>query len=271
MNQNVIISKKSNTGENGLIKKKLMNIIATQKIPHLIFHGSLQSKKREILHFFLQNIYRYDQRMMKKYILYVNCSHNKGIGYIRDELKFFAKTNINTNKGRVFKSIVLFNADMLTIDAQSALRRCIEQFSNTTRFFILIENMDKLLKPIVSRFCSIFVPDPPNIVDKNTRYELYLKQRKQWLSKNINIKEIDYDFNHKCVELTNKLYDKGYSAIDLVQYLAKMKMDQEKKYVYLLFLSRSSKEFRSEKMFMFFILYLIHLRPPLKLENISTM
>ena len=57
--------------------------------------------------------------------------------------------------GIFFKSIVLFNADKLTIDAQSALRRCIEQFSHTTRFFIVVEEQSKLLKPIVSRFCNI--------------------------------------------------------------------------------------------------------------------
>ena len=61
-------------------------------------------------------------------------------------LKFFAKTNIHLHQGNIFKSIVLFNADKLTTDAQSALRRCIEQFSHTTRFFIVIENQNKLLK-----------------------------------------------------------------------------------------------------------------------------
>ena len=32
--------------------------------------------------------------------MYVNCAHNngKGIRFIRDELKFFAKTNIHNNK-----------------------------------------------------------------------------------------------------------------------------------------------------------------------------
>jgi dihydroorotase len=48
----------------------------------------------------------------------------------------------------------------LTIDAQSALRRCIELFSHNTRFFIVVENKDKLLNPILSRFCDIFVPEP---------------------------------------------------------------------------------------------------------------
>ena len=67
--------------------------------------------------------------------MYVNCAHGKGIKFIREELKFFAKTNINLKEGEIFKSIVLLNADKLTIDAQSALRRCIELFNHTTRFF----------------------------------------------------------------------------------------------------------------------------------------
>jgi hypothetical protein len=74
-------------------------------------------------------------------------------------LKLFAKTNVHFNNGILFKSIVLLNADFLTIDAQSALRRCIELFSHTTRFFIIIENKNKLLNPILSRFCTIYVPD----------------------------------------------------------------------------------------------------------------
>ena len=89
----------------------------------------------------------------------VNCSHGKGIKFIREELKFFAKTNIQTNSGVLFKTIVLINAHHLTIDAQSALRRCIELFSYNTRFFIILENKHKLLKPILSRFCEIYVPE----------------------------------------------------------------------------------------------------------------
>ena len=74
----------------------------------------------------------------------VNCAHGKGIKFIREDLKLFAKTNIHLNNGILFKSIVLLNADFLTIDAQSALRRCIELFSHTTRFFIIIENKNNI-------------------------------------------------------------------------------------------------------------------------------
>ena len=90
----------------------------------------------------------------------VNCSEGKGIKFIREELKFFAKTNIHNYNGSIIKSIILLNAEKLTIDAQSALRRCIELFTNYTRFFIVIENKSLLIKPILSRFCCIHIPRP---------------------------------------------------------------------------------------------------------------
>ena len=67
--------------------------------------------------------------------MYVNCAHIKGIKFIRNELKFLRKQIFKKMITFLFKSIILFNADKLTVDAQSALRRCIEQFSNSTRFF----------------------------------------------------------------------------------------------------------------------------------------
>ena len=42
----------------------------------------------------------------------------------------------------------------LIIDAQCALRRSIEIYSKTTRFIIILEDKNKLLKPLISRFCD---------------------------------------------------------------------------------------------------------------------
>ena len=39
-------------------------------------------------------------------VMYVNCAHGKGIKFIREELKMFAKTHINSNGGDIFKSII---------------------------------------------------------------------------------------------------------------------------------------------------------------------
>jgi hypothetical protein len=141
------------------IQQKLDMFYETKKVPHIIFHGSSGTGKRTIVYQFLDKIYQNDKQKLKMNVMTVNCAHGKGIKFIREDLKFFAKTNIQSNSGVTFKTIVLFNADFLTIDAQSALRRCIELFSYNTRFFIVVENKHKLLNPILSRFCEIYVPE----------------------------------------------------------------------------------------------------------------
>ena len=142
------------------IKEKLNYFNKICKIPNIIFHGPSGSGKRTIVNDFIKNIYNNDKSIIKSLVCYVNCAHGKGIKFIREELKFFAKTHINSNGGDTFKSIILSNADNLTMDAQSALRRCIELFSHNTRFFIIVEDKYKLLKPILSRFCEIYIPEP---------------------------------------------------------------------------------------------------------------
>ena len=137
------------------IKDKLDFFIKSDKIPNIIFHGQSGSGKRILVSNFVSKIYNENKDVIKEYVMDVNCAHGKGIKFIREELKFFAKTHINSNETTKFKTIILSNADKLTIDAQSALRRCIELFSHTTRFFIIVEDKYKLLKPILSRLCEI--------------------------------------------------------------------------------------------------------------------
>ena len=141
------------------IQKKIDFFLKTNKIPHIIIHGSSGTGKRTIVYNFINKIYNHDKHKIKTNVMYVNCAHGKGIKFIREELKLFAKSNIQSNSGVLFKTIVLLNADFLTIDAQSALRRCIELFSYNTRFIIIVENKNKLLNPILSRFCEIYVPE----------------------------------------------------------------------------------------------------------------
>ena len=141
------------------IKEKLDYFHKIHKIPNIIFHGPTGSGKRTIISEFVNKIYDNDREKIKLFVMFVNCSQGKGIKFIREDLKFFAKTHINSNYGNNFKSIVLLNADKLTMDAQSALRRCIELFSHNTRFFIVAEDKYNLMKPILSRFCEIYVPE----------------------------------------------------------------------------------------------------------------
>jgi hypothetical protein len=141
------------------LQEKLADFITHKNVPHLLFYGVSGSGKKTLVNWFINQLYR-DRETINEYVMYVNCGHCKGIKFVREELKFFSKTNINVNGhgGHFFKSVVLLNADKLTIDAQSAMRRCIEIFSHTTRFFIVVDDKCKILKPILSRLCEIYLP-----------------------------------------------------------------------------------------------------------------
>lgn len=264
------------------ILKKLQFFIDTKKIPHIIFHGPNGNGKHTILHKFIDMIYCNNKEHIKEYVMYVNCAHGKGIRFIRDELKFFAKTNIQNHNGLLFKSIVLFNACKLTTDAQSALRRCIEQFSHTTRFFIVVQNTNQLLKPILSRFCNIFIPLP--IINKkrislhkykNSIKDIpYFTKKNNWLKKTILDKK-SYSSNIKSFEMSELLYNKGYSALDIINVINTTNNDKlfnnKEKYKYLIFFDKIRKEFRNEKLLMSLLLHFILMRKKLNLENILTM
>ena len=104
------------------MQEKLDFFIEKKRIPNIIFHGPSGSGKKKFLLDFINKIYNYNKDFIEQYVMYINCAFGKGIKFIRDELKHFAKTNTHGH----FKSVVLFNAEKLTVDAQSALRRCIE-------------------------------------------------------------------------------------------------------------------------------------------------
>ena len=173
------------------ITNKLNYFCSIHKIPNIIFHGTSYSGKKTIVKQFINNIYDNNKEKIKTFVMHVNCSHGKGIKFIRDELKFFAKTHINSNGGFVFKTIILINADKLTMDAQSALRRCIELFSHNTRFFIVVEDKYKLLKPILSRFCEIYVPEP-TINGNNVNLHKHYNLNNSFILKDISITHIEW-------------------------------------------------------------------------------
>ena len=268
------------------IKEKLEYFHLIHKIPNILFHGPTGSGKRTIVNDFIHKIYDNNREKIKSFVMYVNCSHGKGIKFIREELKFFAKTHINSNSGNIFKSIVLLNADKLTMDAQSALRRCIELFSHNTRFFIVAEDKYNLMKPILSRFCEIYVPEPVidgNIInlykhnlDKTFNIKNIKINRLDWLKKELT-KSINKKITiEKLMLFCTKLYEKGYSGLDIITLLENQKFFEtsisiEKRYELLLAFNRVRKEFRNEKLIILFILNFVFLSSELSLENISFM
>ncbi len=85
--------------------------------------------------------------------LELNASDERGINVIREKVKEFARTK--PIGGASFKIIFLDEADALTQDAQQALRRTMEMFSNNVRFILSCNYSSKIIEPIQSR-CAIF-------------------------------------------------------------------------------------------------------------------
>jgi hypothetical protein len=282
------------------IKEKLEYFYQHRKIPNILFHGASGSGKRTILQNFIHMIYDNNKTKIKDFVMYVNCAHGKGIKFIRDELKFFAKTHIHSNGGDTFKSIILLNADKLTIDAQSALRRCIELFSHNTRFFIIVEDKYKLLKPVLSRFCEIYIPEPVcngkpiNLhkynVDSVFKPLTKLNPHMEWLAKVLTQevpekqKQLAGELHGAngsttmslfLCELSVKIYEKGCSAMDIISLIENTSdfpmLDSNKKYEILFAFNKIKKEFRNEKLLIMFLLHFIFISSDVSLENISFM
>jgi hypothetical protein len=260
------------------VLKQLQYFLSIRKIPNIIFHGSSGSGKRTIVHSFINQIYEGDRAKIKSNVMYVNCAHGKGIRFIRDELKYFAKACMQYGNGDVFKSIVLMNADELTIDAQSALRRCIELFSHNTRFFIIVENKYKLLNPILSRFCEIFIPDATkgNLTFTSLHQHNGLDTRAISPLFDVLRPYIGTDSeppDHKWfLELSNNLYEAGCSCIDFLNYLEQVLGNTHPTVITTKFVYNKVKsEYRNESMAMFYMFDFVFLRKNKDIHNLAFM
>jgi hypothetical protein len=142
------------------------------------------------------------------------------------------------------------------------------------------------MKPILSRFCEIYVPEP--ILNGNTinLYQYNLNElfktkevkihRLEWLKKEL-IKSINNKTSLEDVmSFCTKLYEKAYSALDIMNLLENPKFLEnnitiEKRFELLICFNRVRKEFRNEKLLILFILNFVFLSSELCLENISFM
>jgi len=247
------------------IKQILRNFYDAGHIPNILFHGSSGCGKRTLIYDFLHMIYKKDIETIRQNVMFVNCAHGKGIKFIREDLKFFAKSNLCSARADIpFKSIVLFNAEKLTEDAQSALRRCIEQFSHNTRFFMVVEREHNLLYPIISRFAKIYVPE---IMDETTgnfinlhQYELHKIVAEKQLTKQRQIilyrimgalprPPITHIDILNCVDT---LYENGFSSLDVVEWMANTEHCDKHKHIMTYYKIKS--EYRCEKLLMMYML-----------------
>ncbi len=131
------------------ITERLKQYINQQDLPHLLFAGPAGTGKTTSSIAVAKEIYGDDWR---ENFLELNASDQRGIDVVRDRIKSFARASFGGYDHRV---IFLDEADALTSEAQSALRRTMEQFSDNTRFILSCNYSSQIIDPIQSR-CAVF-------------------------------------------------------------------------------------------------------------------
>lgn len=132
------------------IIKRVQSLVQSLNIPHLLFAGPAGTGKSTLALIIVKELFGASWR---ENYLELNASDERGIDVVRQKVKDFARTK---SIGTVpFKVIFLDEADALTKEAQQALRRTMENYTNTCRFIMSCNYSSRIIDPIQSR-CVVF-------------------------------------------------------------------------------------------------------------------
>jgi len=132
----------------GSIQSLLKN---QSEMPHLLFSGSAGVGKTTLALCLSHEILG---EHWKDSTLELNASDERGINMVRNRVKTFSRY-AGLDSKIPFKIIILDEADEMTADAQTALRRIIEDTAKICRFILIANNISKIIDPIQSR-CAVF-------------------------------------------------------------------------------------------------------------------
>ena len=132
------------------IIKRVKSLVQALNIPHLLFAGPAGTGKSTLALIIVKELFGDTWR---DNYLELNASDERGIDVVRQKVKDFARTKAMGNVP--FKVIFLDEADALTREAQQALRRTMENYTNTCRFILSCNYSSSIIDPIQSR-CVVF-------------------------------------------------------------------------------------------------------------------
>ncbi|MFN3909972.1 MAG: replication factor C small subunit [Candidatus Anstonellaceae archaeon] len=131
------------------IVNSLKHFVREKNMPHLLFAGPPGCGKTTATLALANELYN---ESVGECLLEMNASDERGIDVVRGKIKEFARSMPISDVP--FKIIFLDEADSLTADAQSALRRTMEMYATNTRFILGANYSSKIIEPIQSR-CSV--------------------------------------------------------------------------------------------------------------------
>ena len=156
------------------IVERLSSYVKSGNLPHLLFTGSAGVGKTTAAVTLAREFFKDSWQMNFREL---NASDERGIDVVRNQIKQFART---TPLGdATFKILFLDEADALTTDAQSALRRTMESYAQTCRFILSCNYSSKIIDPIQSR-CAIYRFKP--LGEAAVKEEVHRIARKEGLS-----------------------------------------------------------------------------------------
>ena len=132
------------------IVKRVQAFIEQKNMPHLLFAGPAGIGKTTLSLVVARELFGENWH---ENFLELNASDERGIDVVRVKVKDFARTRALGNVP--FKIIYLDECDALTKEAQQALRRTMENYTQTCRFILSCNYSSKIIDPIQSR-CTIF-------------------------------------------------------------------------------------------------------------------
>lgn len=133
------------------ILKTINKFINENQLPHLLLYGPPGTGKTSTILACARKLYKPEQ--FNSMVLEMNASDDRGIGIVRGQILNFASTGTMYRSG--FKLIILDEADAMTNDAQNALRRIIEKYTENVRFCIICNYLGKIIPALQSR-CTKF-------------------------------------------------------------------------------------------------------------------
>lgn len=145
------------------IVKRVKAFVETKNMPHLLFSGPPGVGKTTLSLVIVKQLFK---DLWRENFLELNASDERGIDVVRQKVKDFARTKSIGNVP--FKIIYLDESDALTKEAQQALRRTMENYTQTTRFILSCNYSSKIIDPIQSR-CAVFRFKP---LSKKDIYEI---------------------------------------------------------------------------------------------------